>query len=209
MKQSLFISFEGIDGCGKSTQIERLREKLTRLNYETVFPREPGGTAIGERLRAILLDRKNSGMTARAELLMFLASRAQNCREVIAPALAAGKIVICDRFMDSSVAYQGYGRDLGGEAVKQLNRFAVEEVVPDLTVLLDLPVELARARMNGRGGGEGDRLDRESGKFMQKTRDGFLRIAREEAERVRIVDASGTIEEVQAQIWDLVRRVLP
>lgn len=209
MKQSLFISFEGIDGCGKSTQIERLREKLTRLNYETVFPREPGGTAIGERLRAILLDRKSSGMTARAELLMFLASRAQNCREVIAPALAAGKIVICDRFMDSSVAYQGYGRDLGGEAVKQLNRFAVEEVVPDLTVLLDLPVELARARMNGRGGGKGDRLDRESEKFMQKTRDGFLRIAREEAERVRIVDASGTIEEVQAQIWDLVRRVLP
>lgn len=209
MRQSLFISFEGIDGCGKSTQIELLRKKLTELNYETVLPREPGGTAIGERLRDILLDKESSGMTARAELLMFLASRAQNCREVIAPALEAGKIVICDRFMDSSVAYQGYGRDLGVEAVRQLNHFAVEDVVPDLTILLDLPVESAQARMNRRDRGEGDRLDLESQMFMQKTREGFLAIAKEEAERVKIVDASGSVEEVQAQIWECVRRVLP
>lgn len=209
MKQSLFISFEGIDGCGKSTQIELLRQKLAEMNFETVFPREPGGTAIGERLRAILLDKESSGMTARTELLMFLASRAQNCREAIAPALAEGKIVICDRFMDSSVAYQGYGRGLGAEAVKQLNHFAVEEVVPDLTILLDLSVDLAKVRMDVRDVGNGNRLDLESEQFMSRTREGFLQIAREEAGRVKIVDASGSVEEVQTQIWELVRRVLP
>lgn len=146
-------------------------------------------------------------MTAETELLLFLAARAQICREVIAPALAAGRPVVCDRFLDSSLAYQGYGRGLGAEAVEQLNRFAVAEIRPDRTYLLDLPVKLAQERLNSRQM-EKNRLDLESLDFMEKTRQGFLSLADRERQRIVLLDARRSPEEIQAQIREDLRRFL-
>lgn len=204
----LFISFEGIDGCGKSTQLQLLKGHLEAAGHELILPREPGGTEIGEAIRSILLNKENSAMTARTELLLFLASRAQICQDVIRPALKAGKIVLCDRFMDSSVAYQGYGRGLGADTVHMLNRFAVQETVPDLTILMDLPVEDAVARIRARGEEKENRLDVESIEFMQRTREGFLALAEAERERIRVVDARASIPEIEKAILDIVRRTL-
>lgn len=207
LKRAFFISFEGIDGCGKSTQIEGLKPWLSAEGLDPLFPREPGGTEIGEEIRRLLLDKKKLGMTAETELLLFLAARAQICRELIAPALAAGRPVICDRFLDSSLAYQGYGRGLGAEAVEQLNRFAAAEIRPDRTYLLDLPVKLAQERLNSRQM-EKNRLDLESLEFMEKTRQGFLSLADRERQRIVLLDARRSPEEIQAQIREDLRRFL-
>lgn len=204
---AVFISFEGIDGCGKSTHLRLLREYLEDLGYEVLMPREPGGTVIGEEIREILLKKTEQDMEAETELLLFLASRAQICRELIEPALYDGKIVICDRFMDSSVAYQGYGRGLGPDLVKKMNEFAVGKVKPDLTFLLDLPVEMARERLDSRDQ-VNNRLDDESQEFMETVRTGFLEIAQAEPDRIKIISSAGPKADAQDKIRQEIRRIL-
>lgn len=205
---SLFVSFEGIDGVGKSANLDLLQDYLCGQGYEVVRPREPGGTPVGEEIRQILLTGEDRSLAAETELLLFLAARAQICREVIAPALSAGKLVLCDRFMDSSVAYQGYGRGLDPELVQRLNRFAVGKVVPDLTILLDLPLEKARARQGLRETEANNRMDAESDRFMEKVRQGFLTLAAQEPERIKIIDAAGDLATVQGRIRAEIGRIL-
>lgn len=205
---SLFVTFEGIDGCGKSTQIHLLVESLRKQGIEPVLPREPGGTPMGNELRQILLDRKDLSLTPESELLLFLAARAQICREVIAPELKKGHLVICDRFMDSSVAYQGYGRGLGTDQVIEMNRFAVGGTVPDLTILLDAPLSVTRDRLSKRDVTESNRLDQESFEFMKKVREGFLKLAQSEPNRIKVVSTDCSPEETQKAIWVLVQEAL-
>ncbi len=186
--RGLFISFEGIDGCGKSTQIELFRKRIEAEGYPVILIREPGGTPIGEAIREILLDKVNTGMAPETELLLFEAARAQNVRDVIAPALAEGRIVLCDRFADSSTAYQGYGRRLGAQTAEWLNRYATSGVRPDLTFYMDLDPDAAQARLSVRKRGT-DRLDSEDHDFMRRAREGYLALAAAEPDRFRIIDA--------------------
>ena len=199
-----FITFEGIDGSGKTTQMRLLGERLRaggRTVLETV---EPGGTEVGRQIRRILLDSANQDLRPTAELLLYFASRAQNVEECIRPALAAGKIVLCDRFTDSTLAYQGYARGLGGEAVLTLDRIACQGLTPDLTLLIDVDIETGRARMQSRNLFEAaveTRLDDESNAFHQKVRDAYLTIARQHADRFRIIDGRGAPEDVALRVW--------
>lgn len=201
------ITFEGIDGSGKSTQIRLLSAWLEGEGYDVLLLREPGGTQIGEQIRTILLSTGNEKMSAVTELLLFEAARAQLVNEVIEPALAAGRIVICDRFIDSTVAYQGHGRGLEPELVNTLNRLAVGDILPDLTVWLDAPPETLRARITKRSV-DADRLDREHEAFRQRTREGFAAQAERYPERIFRVDTGRDKEETNRVIVDLVRRTL-
>lgn len=202
----VFISLEGGEGGGKSTQIVRLREKLEEMGKKVVITREPGGTAISEKIRDILLDKANLGMAYSTEVLLFQAARAQVYREVIIPALEMGKWVIADRTGDSSVVYQGIVRDFGVDIIKDLNKLSTKEIMPQLTFLLDVPVEMGLARRQGTD--KNDRLDLESKNFHEKVRQGFLRVASEEPARFVVIDASKSIEEVAAEIWKVVTEKL-
>lgn len=200
----LFVTFEGIDGSGKSTQIEMLSSDLEKAGRPFVLIREPGGTEIGEKIRTILLDKANSKMHARTELLLYEAARAQIVEEKIRPALAEGKVVICDRFFDSTVAYQGYARGLGQEAVDFLNRWSTSGLTPDITFLFDLDERTAYGRRHGRG--EEDRLEAEGLNFMKKVREGYLERSKEE-DRIRVIDAEETpeliYEKIKQAIWEV------
>lgn len=210
MTPGFFITFEGTEGCGKSTQISLLAERLRSLKRSCRVLREPGGTAIGEEIRHTLKhNAPNRSMTAEAELLLMNASRAQLIREVIRPALAAGEIVLCDRFYDSTTAYQGYGRGLSLEFVRAVIDFAVGETRPDLTLLLAIPVRVSEERRQTRTGGAGPQSDRfeESGRdFFLRVEEGYRAIAAAEPARVRVIDAAQGIEAVRALIW---KEVLP
>jgi dTMP kinase len=195
----VFISLEGGEGGGKSTQIVRLREKLESLGKKIVITREPGGTAISEKIREILLDKANLGMAYSTEVLLFQAARAQVYRELILPALEMGKWVIADRTGDSSVVYQGIVRDFGVDIIKDLNKLSTKNTSPSLTILLDVPVEIGLERRMGTE--KNDRLDLESKNFHEKVRQGYLKIAQDEPDRFVIIDASKSIEEVADQIW--------
>lgn len=195
----MFITFEGIDGSGKSTQIQLLAEHFRKKGLSVTETREPGGTPSGEKIRNILLDRNNSISDA-AEMLLYAASRAQLVRDVICPALLDGEIVLCDRFLDSSIAYQAYGRGLGSQ-VEMVNRPAVDGCVPDLTFLLDLPVRTGKIRASETG--EPDRLESEKDAFFRRVREGYLAIAEECPSRVKVIDAELSIEEIQTQILSL------
>jgi dTMP kinase len=199
-----FITFEGIEGSGKSTVAARVKDALTGAGIETVLTREPGGTELSERVRRILLDPSMDGMDARTELLLYLASRAQLVEEVIRPALERGTSVLCDRFMDASVAYQGWARGIGESVVEELNAFAVGGTVPDRTFLLDLPVDAGFERGPDRREGEGtrskDRLEMEARSFHAKVREGYLRLALRNPDRIVTVDASASLESVSADI---------
>lgn len=205
--RGLFITFEGIDGCGKSTQIELFRRKIEQAGYDHILIREPGGTPIGENIREILLNKVNTGMKAETELLLFEAARAQNVRDVIIPALVDGKIVLCDRFADSSLAYQGYGRQLGAEVVETLNRYATGGIRPDLTFFMDIAPETARDRLTVRRR-ESDRLDTENLDFMRRARDGYLAIAEADPDRVRIINATNEKFENSEEIYRIFREVM-
>lgn len=213
MANGVFISFEGSEGCGKSTQIELLVRRLRALSYRVRTAREPGGTPIGEEVRHTLKHSKNNAaMTAEAELLLINASRAQLVREVIRPALALGEIVVCDRFYDSTTAYQGYGRGLDLQMVRSVVDLAVGETRPDLTVLLTVTPEISELRRAMRQSTlpfMRDRIEEADQQFFQRVEQGFAAIAVAEPNRVRPVDASGTIESVCDQIWDVVRPTLP
>jgi dTMP kinase len=215
-KRGRFITFEGLDGCGKSTQMQRLAEVLRREGLEVVTTREPGGTAIGEKIRAIVLDSATSGLAPRAELALLFASRAQQIHEVILPALSAGRWVLCDRFTDSSEAYQGGGRGLGSEAVLTMHRVACGNLQPDLTVLMDSDVAASVARARRRNlakvataqGGEADenRFEQENRAFFTRVHNAYLAIAKREPQRVLMVDARRQPDVVHGEIAQAVRQ---
>ena len=196
----VFITLEGIEGSGKSTVAARVRGALEAAGIETIITREPGGTELSERIRDMLLDPRMRGMDPRAELLLYLASRAQLVAEVIAPALERGVSVVCDRFMDASVAYQGFARGIGEGTVEELNAFAVGSIVPDRTFLLDLPVEEGFERGPERREEEGarskDRLEQEDRSFHEKVREGYLRLAGRNPERIVTIDATASLHVV-------------
>ena len=201
---SFFITFEGIEGCGKSTQVQLLAKALTSRGIDVVVTREPGGCAIADQIRNILLDAANSGLTPSAELLLYAAARAQHVAEVVRPALQAGRMVICDRFTDATVAYQGYGRGLDLATIARLNADASGGTRPDLTILLDCPVEIglkrAFARINSTAGAREERFELESTQFHQRVRDGYLTLAAEQPERFAVVDGSLAVDETAAAI---------
>ncbi|WP_291438685.1 dTMP kinase [Desulfovibrio sp.] len=200
----MFVTFEGIEGAGKSTAIDYLSDYLQARGHDPVLTREPGGSVLGRRLRALLLDVRTGGLASRAELFLFLADRAQHVTEVIRPALEAGQVVLCDRFTDSTLAYQGYGRGLDTEYLRSLNTAATGGLEPDLTLLLDLPVRcgLERAGERNRSAGmviaEG-RFDSESLDFHERVRRGYRALADEEPERFAIIDAAQPPEDVVLQ----------
>lgn len=202
--RGVFITFEGGEGSGKTTQIRLLTERLEAAGLEVVVLREPGGTRLGEAVRELLLDPCTGEVDSRAELLLYEASRAQLTRECIVPALATGAVVLCDRYFDSSTAYQGYGRGLPLAEVSALNSSATGGLDPDLTILLDTDHRLGMDRATVEGT---DRLEAAGDEFHARVRRGFLEIAKAEPERVRVIDASGTPDEVAARVIAQVRTV--
>src|SRR5438309_2186019 len=205
----LFITFEGIDGCGKSTQRDLLAEELKRREQEVMVTREPGGTAIGEDIRQILVSDASVHIAPTTELLLYVAARAQHVAELIRPALEAGRIVVSDRYTDSTVAFQGYGRGLDLEMIATLNRLAIADLDPDLTIVFDLDPEAARGRLGSRPiGGLLGAFDEQHSDFHERMRQGYLKMARNEASRIRVVDASGSIEETHAKVMALVLPII-
>lgn len=195
----MFISFEGIDFSGKSTQIELFKDYLVEHNKKVEILREPGGTEISEKVRQVLLDNKNNEMFAEAELLMFSASRAQLVREKIRPYLEKGIYVISDRYHDSSTAYQGYGRGIPIETVRQIHQLAIGDTIPDLTFFIDIPVGIANERRKKKSKGKLDRIELADTEFYNRVRTGYLEIAKQE-ERFKVIDGTQTIETIQNQI---------
>lgn len=207
MDKGLFFTFEGIDGAGKSTQLKFFQDWLKEQGLDVLIVREPGGTVIGEKIREVLLNKKNGGMVPMTELLLFEAARAQITEEVIKPSLALGKVVICDRFYDSTYAYQGYARDMGSETVTYLNNLATAGLSPDMTFVLDIDVDFALERRVGRGEAA-DRMEALGIAFQKEVRKGYLEAAGKEPERIKVVDASGTPEEIFESIKKLAKEVL-
>jgi dTMP kinase len=201
----LFISFEGGEGCGKTTQSRLLAQRIKHLAIPCLALREPGGTRLGESVRRWLKEKSGSSISAQAELLLFNASRSQLVSEVILPALRDGSMVVCDRFADSSLAYQGYGRGLDINSVRQINHFATGGLKPDLVFLLDLSPEVGLGRKAGQ---EADRFESEELTFHRKVREGFLRLAAAEPERWVIIDAAAPPDRVSNQVWSRVTAAL-
>ena len=205
MSKGVFITFEGIDGCGKSTQLALLKEEFDKKGLEYIEVREPGGTVVGEKIRGILLDKKNDSMTRMAELLLFEAARAQITEEVIVPALERGVHVICDRFYDSTSAYQGYANKMGTDLTDFLNLKATNETYPDITILLDIDPQTAYARRAQRG--EEDRIEKLGLAYQEKVREGYLELAKGE-DRIKVINADNTpekiFEQIHSYIWDLI-----
>lgn len=200
------ISFEGSEGSGKSTQITRLAAHLQKLGREVITVREPGGTEIGEQIRNLIVhNSKGEEMCAETELLLFAASRAQLVREVIAPALKNGAIVLSDRFLDSSTVYQGIGRNLAPDPVQQINRFAVGNVMPDLTVVMDVPTDVSLSRVRQRASDLPDRMERENIDFYDKVREGYLVLAKSMPERFAVVDGTKSEDVTEKKIWSVVK----
>jgi len=213
-----FITFEGLDGCGKSTQLEKLAAVLRAQNLSVVVTREPGGTSTGEKIRQLLLDTNTSSLAPLAELTLMFASRVQHIAEIIQPALAEGRIVLCDRFTDSTEAYQGGGRKLGSRSVLDLHRILCGNLQPELTILMDsdvaASVDRARRRNKNQAGKIGramsdeNRFEQESRVFFGRVRTAYLAIATREPQRMVVVDARGTPAETHRQIVEVVRRKL-
>jgi dTMP kinase len=200
------ISFEGSEGSGKSTQISLLAAHLQKLGKEVITTREPGGTEIGEQIRNIIVhNSKGDEMCPETELLLFTAARAQVVREVIVPALIAGKFVLSDRYLDSSTVYQGIARNLAADPVAQINRFAVGNVMPDITVIIDVPTEVSIARLKQRVTDLPDRMERENIDFYNKVREGYLLLAKNMTDRVILVDGTRPIVQVAKAIWEHVQ----
>jgi len=207
----LFITFEGPDGSGKSTQIELVAEHLHRLGYRVYRTREPGGTSIGDQIRDVLHDVNNTEMSARAEILLYSSSRAQLVEQVIIPRLNQGEVVLCDRYADSTYAYQGYGRQLDFDTLRLITRFATQALIPDLTIYLDLAVEEGLRRKeqaNTAGQGEWNRMDQLELEFHRRVREGYLEMAQTEPERWLVVDATASVEEINCLICNRLEQVL-
>lgn len=210
--QGIFITIEGPEGAGKTTQARLLYDRL-KDRYPVLYTREPGGTAIGERIRSLLLDETHREMSPQTEMLLFAASRAQFVAEVVEPALRSGRVVLSERYIDASLAYQGVGRGLGVDMVRHVNEAATRGLMPDLTILLDVDPAVGLARARGAAGkegrkGRGDRLEQEALEFHARVRAGFLTIAHEEPVRVRIVDGNRAQRTVHEEVVGLVEGVL-
>lgn len=204
--KGIFITLEGPEGSGKSTQLERLSAYLNRKGLEVLCTQDPGGTGIGEKLREVLLSPRNRGMSSLTELLLYLASRAQLVEEVLRPALAQGKVVISARFSDSSLAYQGYGRGLDKQLIRKMNQVATADLKPDLTILLD--IDIPRGLKRARAGSNGDRLEQEERQFHQRVREGYIKLAKRDPKRIKMVKVEGSIAKVQAEIRQHVDELL-
>lgn len=196
MEKGIFITFEGPDGAGKSTQIDYLKKYFDEKGIPCIFTREPGGTSIGEALRKIILDPKNSEMNPMTETLLYAACRAQHVSEKIRPALESGIVVVCDRFIDSSIAYQGYARGLG-EKVKEINQYAVMDCIPDLTFFIDTDPKVGKNRIKA---GDRDRLEKEKLNFHRKVYQGYLELAKKEHGRIISIDGSRSKEDMRNEI---------
>ncbi len=205
--QSKFITFEGPEGSGKTSVIKAVLEVLKQNNIESITTREPGGVRISEAIREIILHVDNTEMDARTEALLYAASRRQHIVEVIWPALSKGKVVLCDRFVDSSLAYQGFGRDLGFEAVYHINKFAINDCLPDLTLFIDVPpkIGLNRVFSNGRGV---DRLDLETLEFHEKVYDGYKQLIKKFPERIKVIDGTLPLEAVVKKALQLIQEII-
>lgn len=205
---AVFITFEGIEGCGKTTQIKLLSAYLNSQSYPVTVTREPGGCPIADKIRSILLDGENRKMVPLAELLLYAAARAQHVEEIIRPALDDGKIVLCDRFTDATVAYQGFGRDLNLPLIHDLNRLAAGQVQPQMTILLDCPPEIglgrAISRIESTSGAREERFELESLQFHHRVREGYLQLAVDNPERFIMVDGNRPAEEVEVAIRETV-----
>ena len=202
MPKGYFISLEGGEGAGKSTQNKRIVKWLSEQGHVVIETREPGGTVISEQIRQLLLDTRNAGLDPVSELLLMFAARSQLVQEVIRPALADGKVIVCDRFTDASYAYQGGGRQLGAETVASLEKLVLGDLRPDLTLLFDLPVQTGMQRVAGRGAT--DRFEAESVRFFERVRNAYLARAAADPSRFRVIDASGN----EDQVWEQVRKIL-
>ncbi len=209
----MFLNFEGMDGCGKTTQARLAAERLREAGYEVLESVEPGGTPIGQQVRRILLDPANDALCSRAELLLYFACRAQNVEQWVAPALTRGAIVITDRFTDSTMAYQGYGRGLGREVVLTLDRIACQGVSPDLTVIVDIDLDTslkrARSRNSTVAGNDQTRMDEQAAEFYQRVRAGYQDMVRLEPQRFAVVDGRGDIDTVARAVWEAIQGKLP
>lgn len=197
-----FITFEGIEGSGKTTQMAILGHALETRGLPVVRTREPGGTKIGDAIRSLILDSKNQMMDPHTELLLYLASRAQHLKEIILPALAEGKIVLCDRFADATYVYQGYGRGLSKREIERIGRFVTGGLQPDLTLLLDIDVKKGLARLKGRE--EINRLDRERLEFHEAVREGYLSLAKRNPRRIQVIPTDAGVEEISKIIKEAV-----
>jgi len=207
MKKGLFITFEGLDGAGKTTQIKLLYNYLKQEGFDVVSTIEPGGTEIGRKIRKVLLDKKNAGMSHKTETFLFLASRAELVSRLIAPALREGKIVICDRFFDSTVVYQGIARGLGKKQILDMSLWATGGIVPDITFLLSVKAGRGKKRMDN-ASKKRDRIELEENDFKEEIFKGYLNIARENKDRFVIIDGEGNIEEIFKEIKSKVGRYL-
>lgn len=206
MKKGIFISFEGNDGSGKTTVCENIKKRLEKRNETVILTREPGGSLIAEKIRDILLDKENTAMDAKTEALLYSASRRQHLVEIIKPALEAGKIVLCDRFIDSSLAYQGYARGLGITEVWDINQFATDGMLPDKTIFLSVSMETGKKRMNIRG--EKDRMESESDGFHIRVREGYDLVNSKYPERIAVISAEEDIDTVTEAVWKEIEKVI-
>ena len=208
MKHNLFISFEGPEGAGKTTVIQKITERLEQENIKVLSTREPGGIEIAEKIRAIILDPAHTVMDERTEALLYAAARSQHYFEKVHPALDEGKLVICDRFIDSSLAYQGYARGLGIDEVLAINEFAIGKKLPDLTILFDLAPEVGLARIQANGEREINRLDVESLAFHKKVREGYGLLVECYPERIKVVNAEQSVGQVIEDVWSIITDVI-
>jgi dTMP kinase len=209
----LFITFEGVEGCGKTTQMRLLKERLSATGHKVVSTREPGGCPIADKIRAILLDAENISITPLSELLLYAAARAQHVQEVIVPALQRGETVLCDRFTDATVAYQGHGRGLDLATIEQLNELATGGTQPELTVLIDCPVQIglsrALARIEAAHGAREERFELESVRFHERVREGYLDLAAAFPRRFVVVDGSGDVEQTEQLVMQALSTRIP
>lgn len=203
MKKGLFITFEGIDGCGKTTQIELLKESLEEKGYTVLLTREPGAKGLGEKLREILLN-YDGEVSSNCESFLFLADRAQHIDTIIKPAIDKGVIVLCDRHTDSTVAYQGYGRQLDLEQIYQLNKIATNGIIPDITFILDIDIDTSLQRI-GKGR---DRMENSGREFFERVRKGYIEISEKEPQRVKLLQGNSPIKDIQNKISDYVQGLL-
>lgn len=214
MTAGVFLSFEGVEGCGKTTQVKLVAQRLHDAGLNFIATKEPGGTPLADRIRAILLDPQEEGMDAMTELFLYAASRRQHVVEVIQPALDAGAVVLTDRYTDASLAYQGFGRTLDFDRIQTLNDWATGGIYPDLTLVFDLPEDIGLARARARNSESAhlqteSRLEGEDLKFHRRVREGYLTLAKANPKRYEIVDANGTAEEVFARTIEVLARRVP
>ncbi len=203
MNKGYFITFEGADGCGKTTQLELLKDYLKNKRYDVVVTREPGAKGLGEKFREILLN-YDGVVSDRCESFLFLADRSQNIDTIVKPAVSSGKIVLCDRHIDSSTAYQGYGRGLDIQQIKNLNSIATGGMLPDLTIVFDIDIETSMQRV----GKNKDRMENSGVEFFNRVRNGYLELAKQEPDRIKVVDSTGSIEDIHKHVVSLVSNLL-